>query len=716
MDQEQTLKTDFKRIPHAQTEPLESNEPLDYKLVGTLLDDKIRIDSVIGQGGMGVVYKGTHLVLNRPVAVKVIVPGAGFNEKAVMRLQQEAKAAFSLSHKNLASVHDISQTGNGLSYLVMDFADGQMLSDLLKRGPFDATQVVEIFSQVAEGLKEAHSQGVIHRDIKPSNIMVETLPTGTYQVKIIDFGIAKKVTENADEIQKLTQTGEVFGTPLYMSPEQCRGMTLDARSDIYSLGCVLYESLTGVPPFKGESAVATILQHLDKKVPTPDKQYNIPAPLMTVINKCLEKDNKDRYQTMDDLLNDLAVIKDGGITAGQPDAMLPARLKACLIDALVVATFGGLILLPQSIYLFFTTTGQAATGVDFTDWSFDKFASVFLVPAYLIGFAFGFAEGWITFFCVLAVVCELIIFFNQFTAYNLIYTLLSWSGLLALSFLNWLYHAGFESSRLLGTPGKVIFNLRVTSPDGHRLSFLQASARHLGRSLSSICTVTIVPMIAMSIRLCLQGRASEIVATLSNLGNSLTHCRVRQRHTSTRKSRVLWSVAVATAVLLPILAVSSSCFLSSVNPELATPSKISTPHSIPTLAYLPVSKSATIVTGYLLTPVSRKPPHLDKILSEESAESQRKFGLPVSANPNTFAKLLQGIDLSEITIGQSTKDGLIPVTVGGNLHIYAGKQTWMSSQYKRTPFSITYLIRWDQTSRTAPPVVVQVTEFVHGGI
>ncbi len=172
-----------------------SDEPFQNssdKLVGTILDGKIQIESLIGQGGMSVVYKGTHQVQNRPVAVKVILAGLGFSDKAVLRLQQEAKAAFSLSHKNLASVHDVSLTSDGLPYLVMDFAGGETLSELLRPGPLEPMRAIEIFGQICAGLGAAHAQGVIHRDIKPGNIMVEHMAGGGDLVKIVDFGIAKK--------------------------------------------------------------------------------------------------------------------------------------------------------------------------------------------------------------------------------------------------------------------------------------------------------------------------------------------------------------------------------------------------------------------------------------------------------------------------------------------------------------------------------------------
>jgi len=310
------------------------------KLLGTILGDKIQIESLIGQGGMSVVYQGRHLVLDRKMAVKVLLPTLGMNAKAVLRLQQEAKAAYSLSHENLASVHDVALTSEGLPYLVMDFAEGETLAEMIKRGPMAPDLAIEIFSQICAGLRAAHNQSVIHRDIKPGNIMVEILADGKVKVKVVDFGIAKKVTENADEIQKLTQTGEVFGTPLYMSPEQCRGDKLDERSDVYALGCVLFEALTGAPPFVGQSSIATIMMHLNKETPAPEK-LAVPRGLASVIYKCMEKDPNKRYQSMNSLYNDLQLLKEGEQPVKyNPKRPMPKLLKIGLglLCTAVIAT------------------------------------------------------------------------------------------------------------------------------------------------------------------------------------------------------------------------------------------------------------------------------------------------------------------------------------------------------------------------------------------
>jgi len=319
------------------------------KLIGTIIGEKIQIESLIGQGGMSIVYQGRHLALDRKMAVKVLLPTLGMNAKAVLRLQQEAKAAYSLSHENLASVHDVAVTSDGLPYLVMDFAEGETLSDMLHRGPMQPDLAIEIFSQISAGLRAAHNQSVIHRDIKPSNIMVEILADGKIKVKVVDFGIAKKVTENADEIQKLTQTGEVFGTPLYMSPEQCRGDKLDERSDVYALGCVLFEALTGAPPFVGQSSIATIMMHLNKATPEPEK-FAVPRGLASVIYKCMEKDPDKRYQSMNSLYNDLQLLKDGE----DPVKYTPKRAMSRWLKLALAVLFVGII--GMGLYTYKTTS------------------------------------------------------------------------------------------------------------------------------------------------------------------------------------------------------------------------------------------------------------------------------------------------------------------------------------------------------------------------
>ena len=235
--------------------------------------DNYELLGVIGEGGMGVVYKARQIHLNRLVAIKTLRT-AGYSQQALKRFEREAKAASGLVHPNLITIRDYGVDNESQPYMIFDFIDGLTLSELIGReGQIEVDKALDVFIQLAKGLSYAHHRGVLHRDIKPSNIII----SGDYrEVKIVDFGIAK-VLDTVEGEQKLTQTGEIFGTPLYMSPEQSAGKMLDARSDLYSLGCVLFEALTAIPPLVGESAITTIIKHQNEVPPTLRKGLRIRA-------------------------------------------------------------------------------------------------------------------------------------------------------------------------------------------------------------------------------------------------------------------------------------------------------------------------------------------------------------------------------------------------------------------------------------------------------
>ncbi len=265
-------------------------------LIGQTIAGRFQILDKLGEGGMSVVYKARHLMLNRVVAVKLIKPGL-MQDKAAMRFQQEAKAATSLNHNNIATVREFGYDDNG-AYLVMDFVEGVPLDAAIKQDTvLEEGRTKKIVSQICEGLKHAHEAGVVHRDLKPANIILSRNANGEEVPKIVDFGIAKFVDE--ENQANLTQTGEVFGTPNYMSPEQCLGKRADARSDIYSLGCVAYECLTGKPPFVADSALEVLMKHSNEEFTAPKKHQA--KTLMKAIQGCLEKNPDDRWQTVEDL-------------------------------------------------------------------------------------------------------------------------------------------------------------------------------------------------------------------------------------------------------------------------------------------------------------------------------------------------------------------------------------------------------------------------------
>jgi serine/threonine protein kinase len=266
---------------------------------------------LLGQGGMGAVYKVNHQALNKIFALKALNPGVMTDQKALRRFDAEAKAVGNLSSPYLIQVHDYGLTDSGTPYLVLDFVEGTNLADEIKRlGHIEEKRALDIFSKVCEGLEHAHHNKIVHRDLKPSNIMLTKDANGNEIPKIVDFGIAKRqAVENT-----LTQTGEIFGTPLYMSPEQCLGKPIDNRTDIYSLGCVMYEALTGTPPLSGQNPIETVLKHVNDS-PAPlrkqCKNWTVSAETEQVVMSCLEKEPGRRPNSAADLQQNLKRISKG---------------------------------------------------------------------------------------------------------------------------------------------------------------------------------------------------------------------------------------------------------------------------------------------------------------------------------------------------------------------------------------------------------------------
>jgi len=276
--------------------------------IGKIIGGMYRIESRLGAGGMSVVYKAEHLLLQRQVVIKFIAHERIADAKTVMRFAQEAKASAVLSHPNVVATREFGVTEDGQPYIVMDFVDGTPLSTLLEnQAPLKPERAIELTLQVCEGLRHAHEKGIVHRDIKPGNIVIEKEGTEKESAKIVDFGIAKDTTQQAG--QTLTQTGEVFGSPLYMSPEQCAGRSVDARSDIYSLGCVLCEMLTGSPPHQGKNVLETMMLHMTAEAP---EFKNLPPDLENILVRALERDLTKRYQSITEMQRALESASLGG--------------------------------------------------------------------------------------------------------------------------------------------------------------------------------------------------------------------------------------------------------------------------------------------------------------------------------------------------------------------------------------------------------------------
>ncbi|MBC7997867.1 MAG: serine/threonine protein kinase, partial [Leptolyngbya sp.] len=248
------------KSPTLSNDAQENRGEIDY---AEIVADRYRIVSLLGHGGMGAVYKVEQIFLEQTFALKTLT-AKNFSDIAIKRFQKEAQAAGKLTHPNLVRALDFGVLKNGNPFYVMDLVEGDNLAEYSRKiGSLNLEEVFKIFIPICFALGYAHTEGIIHRDIKPGNIMLAKTgnPIDPFVPKIVDFGIAKLTDAEDGTAVNLTQTGEIFGTPLYMSPEQCYGKKLDHRSDIYSLGCVLYEALTGAPPFTGESVLAVMLRH-----------------------------------------------------------------------------------------------------------------------------------------------------------------------------------------------------------------------------------------------------------------------------------------------------------------------------------------------------------------------------------------------------------------------------------------------------------------------
>jgi serine/threonine-protein kinase len=303
------------------------------------LAGRYRLEEVIGRGGMSTVYRATDLSLDRVVAVKVAMdPLLERDPVYVARFKREARAAAALSHPGAVTVFDAG-ADDATRYIVMECVDGRDLAKVLRdEGPLEPARAAHITEQVADTLAAAHAAGIVHRDVKPGNVMVEGRPPAE-RAKVLDFGIAR-----TPDAVSLTQTASVLGTAPYMSPEQAMGQPADARSDIYSLGCVLYEMLTGKPPFTAEVPAAVLHQHV-RVAPKPPRELNpaIPPALDGLVLQMLAKDPGDRPQTAAEVRDRLADFD----TATAPTRPLPA-VEALTAAAAAAAEVPQMATVPQA--------------------------------------------------------------------------------------------------------------------------------------------------------------------------------------------------------------------------------------------------------------------------------------------------------------------------------------------------------------------------------
>jgi eukaryotic-like serine/threonine-protein kinase len=313
----------------AATEPLPDAGPPKDALLGTLVDGRYRIEAQIGEGGMGVVYRVTHIALNKTLALKLLRGEMAKDPEVVQRFMQEAQAATAIGHENIIDINDFGRLPDGTAYFVMEFLNGRPLHDLIKRGgSLPVSDAVQILRQIAGALGAAHERGIVHRDLKPDNVFVLQRNELSNFVKVLDFGIAKVGTTK----NKLTRTGMVFGTPHYMSPEQAAGQAVDARTDIYALGVIMYEMFTGRVPFDADTFMGVLTKHMFEQ-PAPMFGSDVERQLGAVEQitlRALEKKPENRYPSMQALLEDLDRVLGGG----SPRALAGQRPSTEIADAL----------------------------------------------------------------------------------------------------------------------------------------------------------------------------------------------------------------------------------------------------------------------------------------------------------------------------------------------------------------------------------------------
>jgi serine/threonine-protein kinase len=282
-----------------------------------------RITGVLGEGGMGVVYAAEHTLLGRPAAVKVLLPDLSSKQEVVQRFFNEARAATAIRHPGIVEIYDFGWTAEGAAFIVMEHLQGETLRDRRKRGLMPWNLALSVTRQIAGALGAAHAKGIVHRDLKPDNVFLVPDPEvpGGERIKLLDFGIAKLAGSEAG-LHK-TRTGAVIGTPTYMAPEQCRGVSVDSRADLYALGCILFELISGRPPFVGEGEGDVLAAHIYVPVPALGSLVHggLPKEIETLVQRLLAKAPIDRAQTADEVIR---LIDAATTTLSGPRAILPS--------------------------------------------------------------------------------------------------------------------------------------------------------------------------------------------------------------------------------------------------------------------------------------------------------------------------------------------------------------------------------------------------------
>ncbi|MCB9755708.1 MAG: protein kinase [Myxococcales bacterium] len=310
-----------------------------HELIGAVVADRYTVTGHIGSGGMGDVYVAEHRAIGKQFALKVLAPQHALRKGVVRRFLQEARAASMIRHRNVVDIVDFGQTPQGSVFYAMEYLEGETLASMLRReGRLPWSRVREIIIDICNALDAAHAKGVVHRDVKPGNCVITRDGSGDELIKVVDFGIAKVIDDT--ESASITDTGVILGTPAYMSPEQSRGERLDARTDLYSLGVILYELVTGRVPFEADTKMGVLMAHILKPPPLPRlvaPDAEIPAEVETIIIKALSKSPEVRYQTAGEFADAvLGVRVSDGAPAGALIRSATARTLAGALGVLLL--------------------------------------------------------------------------------------------------------------------------------------------------------------------------------------------------------------------------------------------------------------------------------------------------------------------------------------------------------------------------------------------
>jgi serine/threonine-protein kinase len=312
-------------LPHLESPelPPSSFSPSE-DLTGELIDGRYQVDCVLGVGAMGIVYGARHVAVGKLVAIKALRAHLARDASAIQRFNAEATAATSIGNQHIVETFDFGRLPDGTAYMVMEYLEGRSLAELIDGwAPLPVERIARIGLQIAEALNAAHLAGIVHRDLKPDNVFLCKREGDSDFVKILDFGIAKFGMSQA----RLTQAGAVFGTPVYMSPEQALGKATDGRTDVYALGIMLYEMASGGVPFRGESALTVLALHLtEQPEPLSARQPDISPELEAIVHKCLQKDPDARYASMAELAADLSLLASGKPVCAKPLLSAPVPL------------------------------------------------------------------------------------------------------------------------------------------------------------------------------------------------------------------------------------------------------------------------------------------------------------------------------------------------------------------------------------------------------